>query len=270
MRPNNNRSSRICPSVHEPKAQNVVVHLHHRVCSEDSPNHLFVLQNQVDGGHAGPQPRAPEAARLVTSSERRHRLHSRNLPELRREGLQKCVVDGGFQDGKAVDGADLGAADAVAVDGQEGGVYGEGLAVEHDGFDADEILCGFLAFGGDAGGADGVDEERGVGEGIGEFDVGQEAVGAVAGEDDAGESGGAAEADGEFSVEAKCGGELGREGDCGPSESGHAAHAAGEAFQKERRAAHEEEFRHRHRPIGCNCKKINKMGINLFFFLLWA
>lgn len=73
-------------------------------------------------------------------------------------------------------------------------------------------------------------------------------VWAVSGEDDAGESGGAAQANGEFSVEAEGCCKLGRQRDSGPSESGHAAYAAGETLEEKRGAADEEEVRHRHGP----------------------
>ena len=70
-----------------------------------------------------------------------------------------------------MDGADFCTAVSVAIDLQKGGVDWDGFRVEYDGFNADEIFRRFFPRGGDAGGADRVDEEWGIGEGFCYVDV---------------------------------------------------------------------------------------------------
>lgn len=201
--------SRICSAVQEPQAQNVVVYVHHGVGPRERPHRVLPLQHEVDVRHSRPNPRARDVAAVVAHLERCYGSSASDARGGLNERIRQCSVDGGLEKSVLIDGADFRAAIAVAVDVEESGVYRDRVVVDPDGIDFDEIFGGGLALRECAGRADGVDEQRCVGErhggveGLGNV---EEVVGAVAKENDSVGISGGRQANSEFATETKsCG-----------------------------------------------------------------
>lgn len=158
-------------------------HRHHLVSTENPPKH--VLQHQVNAPHRQPDEGRPDVPRVEAGTERRHRRRRGQVP-YSEEGPHDGVEDGGLHDGVRVDCAGLGDNDAVLVDCEEGGVGGHWVVVNGDGGDVDEVFVQALSLGGQPGGAHRIDDELGVGEGLGDVSVRDEDVQSVDEEDDAG------------------------------------------------------------------------------------
>lgn len=188
MRADHHGGSRIRSAVQECEAQNVVVHVNHRVGPCDRPDSALSLQHEVDVGHARPDPRATDSGAVVADLERRHSGGAADAGGGLDERVRECSVDGGLKKSVLIDGADFGPAVAVAIDGEERGVDRDWAVVDSDGVDLDEVLGGGLTLRERRRRAHGVDEQRRESErrgGVEGFGDVEEVVRAVAEEYDA-------------------------------------------------------------------------------------
>lgn len=137
-----NRRPRIYPSIQKPQTQNVVVHGNHRIRPCNRPHRITPLQNKVNVRHRRPHPRAPDILAAKANLERRHGGDAGYIPGggfLDVRGGE-CSIYGGFEKGVGVDGADFCSAVTVTVDCEKGGVDVDGVIVDSNGVDADEVL----------------------------------------------------------------------------------------------------------------------------------
>ena len=245
-----NGGSGVGPSVDKSKAQYVVTDIHHWVRSEDPPEHALVLQNKVDAWNRWTYPCAVNVLWAETHIEWCHCCHSGDVYGgcCADEGLSEDLVYGSLHDSVWIDGADLCPADAFAVDGQQRCVQWDSLFVDPDGLYSNEVFGRGFALGVSGCGADGVDVQWRVDEGLRGVDVGEQPVRAVAEEHHAIGGGWRRETCSEFPMETESRSELWRKRNPGAAKSGHAHGTTGEAFQEEGRRTGEEELRHRNNP----------------------
>lgn len=159
-----NRSPWALTAIHNGKAQNVVVHLHHRVGPEHPPERALVLQHKVNARHGWPHTCAQHVVPAEAHLEGAYRGHSGNVHGFRLadKSLGYGFENGGLEDRVGVDGADLGPTHAVAVDRQQCRVDSDGFLVDLDGVDFDEVFGRGFPLGEGGGRADWIYEERGV------------------------------------------------------------------------------------------------------------
>lgn len=242
--------SRIRSAVQERKAQNVVVYVYHGVGAGERP-HGASLQHEVDVRHAGPHPRAADAAAVVAELERRHGGGACDPGGGPGEGVPERRVDGGLEESVLIDCADLRAAVAVAVDGEERLVDRDGAVVDVDGFDLDKVFRRSLARRVRRRRADGVDEERRVGEGGRGVEWRRDAdevIRPVAEENDSVGARRRREAYRELPTEAECRREPRRHPNPGPAEARQTRRPARQSLEEECRGAREQKVRDRRNP----------------------